>query len=144
MTALELDHNNFTGTIPSELGALTALQGLHLDHNALTGRLRLDGALAVGHRGGALTQDVTEESAFQFQQPVMKLTDSTGDNTGLLVTAGGNVGVGTDSPAQRLHVAGGDARFDGSVHGVVVHATKATSGSSQSGKLTTTDGSCTS
>jgi len=39
VTTLSLDINNLSGTLPSSIGHLTALQTIYLDHNALTGEI---------------------------------------------------------------------------------------------------------
>ena len=69
----------------------------------------------------AFAADVSEESAFTYQAPIMKLSDSN-EGTRVFVTADGNVGVGTDRPAQQLHVAGGGAQIDGTIHTVGITA----------------------
>jgi Leucine-rich repeat (LRR) protein len=48
LTELQLDNNAFTGTVPSELGLLTALTYLTLDNNAFTGTVPSElGSLTV-------------------------------------------------------------------------------------------------
>jgi len=67
--------------------------------------------------GYGIAVDSTENSSDKY---LLKLSGGTGGGTGIgtatrmIVTAAGNVGIGTTSPAQKLHIFGGNASIDNS------------------------------